>query len=107
MDVFCASVGSGGQFVGSSRYLKSKNPNIKCYAVEPVNAAILKTGKVKTGKHIIQGTGYSIVPPKFDPKICDGVITVSDKKCRAMTKALSRLEGCYVGYSAGANVFAT
>ena len=87
VDIFCASVGSGGQFVGTSRYLKSKNPNIKCYAVEPENAAMLSTGKlVETGKHIIQGTGYGIVPPKFDYDICDGIITVSDEDCRRTTK---------------------
>ena len=106
VDYFCASVGSGGQFVGASRYLKSKNPNIKCFGVEPLNAAILSTGTVTTGKHIIQGTGYSIVPPKFDREVCDGIITVSDKDCRKTTKALSAKEGCYVGYSAGANVWA-
>lgn len=53
VDAFCASVGSGGQFVGASRFLKSKNPNIKCFAVEPENAAMLSTNTVTTGKHII------------------------------------------------------
>lgn len=87
VDAFCASVGSGGQFVGASRYLKSMNPNVKCYAVEPENAAMLSTGSINDGgKHIIQGTGYSIVPPKFDYSICDGIITVSDKDCRKTTK---------------------
>jgi cysteine synthase len=106
VDAFCASVGSAGQFVGASRYLKKKNPDIKCFAVEPENAAILSTGEVTSGKHIIQGTGYSIVPPKFDFDICDGIITVSDKDCRHMTQQVSRKEGCYTGYSGGANVWA-
>jgi len=107
VDIFVASIGSGGQFVGASRYLKRKNPNIKCYGVEPKNAAILSTGKVTgTGAHIIQGTGYGIVPPKFDPEICEDIIRVSDKDCRETTLALSQKEGTYVGYSAGANVFA-
>src|SRR5690554_270855 len=56
LDGFVASIGSGGTFIGTSRYLKSKNPAIKCIAVEPENAAILKTGKVKDPQHIIQGT---------------------------------------------------
>ena len=47
------------------------------------------------------------MPPKFDYDICDGIITVSDKDCRRTTKELSAKEGCYVGYSAGANVFAS
>jgi len=58
--------------------------------VEPQNAAILSTGKV-TGKgaHIIQGTGYGIIPPKFDRTICDGIIKVSDSDCRKTTLELS------------------
>jgi len=43
---------------------------------------MLSTGQVITGKHIIQGTGYSIVPPKFDYSVCDGIIAVSDKNVR-------------------------
>jgi cysteine synthase A len=90
VDIFLAAVGSGGQFVGASRFLKRMNPKIKCYAVEPLNAAILSTGKVKgKGAHIIQGCGYGILPPKFDRKICDGIITVSDKECKKTTLALS------------------
>ena len=85
-----ASIGSGGQFVGASRYLKSVNPNIKCYGVEPKNAAILSSGKVTgNGAHIIQGTGYGIIPPKFDRTVCDGIIKVSDKDCRRTTLSLS------------------
>ena len=83
------------------------NPKIKCYAVEPYNAAVLSEEElVDMGKHIIQGTGYSIVPPKFDYSICDGIIRIKDKDCRKSTIALSQKEGCYVGYSAGANVLA-
>lgn len=53
VDIFVTAVGSGGTFVGVSSYLKEQNPNIKCYAVEPYNAAILSTGKVISGDHIV------------------------------------------------------
>lgn len=90
VDAWVASVGSGGQFVGVSRYLKKMNPKIKCYAVEPYNAAVLSEEElVDMGKHIIQGTGYSIVPPKFDYSICDGIIRIKDDDCRRSTIALS------------------
>jgi cysteine synthase A len=35
MTAFVAAVGTGGTFVGCSRYLKQQNSNISCVAVEP------------------------------------------------------------------------
>ena len=106
IEAFVASIGSGGTFVGASRFLKSQNRNIKCIAAEPENAAILKTGIVKSTRHIIQGTGYSAVPPHWDSDLADDIITVTDEQVREMTKKLSREQGLYVGYSSGANVAA-
>lgn len=103
---FVASVGSGGTFIGTSRFLKGKNKNIRCVAVEPENAAILKTGKIKTGRHIIQGTGYSLIPPHWDENLVDDILTVDDDEVRKMTLRLSRNMGLFVGYSSGANVAA-
>jgi len=107
VDVFIASIGSGGTFIGTSKFLKSKNSNIKCIAVEPKNAAILKTGKIIDPKHIIQGTGYSLVPPQWEPDLVDDIITVSDEEVNNMTKMIAQKQGLYVGYSAGANVAAS
>jgi len=47
-------------------YLKEQNKNIFCAAVEPEHAAILKKGYVNNPKHIIQGTGYSLIPPALE-----------------------------------------
>jgi len=107
IDAFIASIGSGGTFIGSSKYLKEQNPLIKCIAVEPEKAAILKNGKVKNPKHIIQGTGYSLIPPHWDSELADEIITVSDEEVMAMTKRLSYEQGLFVGYSSGANVLAS
>ena len=104
IEVFIASVGSGGTFIGTSKYLKSKNKNIKCIAVEPENASILKTGQIINPKHIIQGTGYSLIPPLWESDLADGIITVTDKEVEEMTRRLSSEQGLYVGYSSGANV---
>jgi len=107
VDAFVAAVGSGGTFVGTSKFLKSKNKSIKCIAVEPENAAILKNGTVKSSKHIIQGTGYSSVPPQWEKELADEIITVTDEDVRKMTKKVSQEQGLFVGYSAGANVVAS
>jgi cysteine synthase A len=107
MNAFVAIIGTGGTFIGISKFLKSKNENIQCIAVEPENAAILKTGVVKSSKHIIQGTGYSLVPPHWDKNLADDIITVTDEEVREMTKRLSEKQGLFVGYSSGANVIAS
>jgi len=106
IDVFMVSIGTGGTFIGTAAYLKSVNPNIKCIAIEPEKAAILKTGKVDDPKHIIQGTAYGLIPPHWDHSLVDDFITVSDEEVLNMKKRLSSDQGLYVGYSAGANVLA-
>ena len=107
VDAFVASIGSGGTFLGTSKYLKEINKNVYCIAVEPENAAIIKTGKVINPKHIIQGTGYSLIPPHWDEELCDEIITVNDNEVENMTKRLASEEGLFVGFSAGANVAAS
>ncbi len=107
IEVFVSVIGSGGTFIGISKFLKKRNRNIKCIAVEPENAAILKTGKVKNPRHIIQGVGYGLVPPHWDSSLADDIITVSDAETEEMTGKLSRQLGLYTGYSSGANVAAS
>jgi cysteine synthase A len=106
IEAFVAAVGSGGTFTGTSSYLKTRSPGIRCVAVEPENASILKTGKINNSKHIIQGTGYGFVPPHWDPLLADDIVLVSDSEVREMTIRLSRDQGLFVGYSSGANVVA-
>jgi len=106
IEAFVAVVGTGGTFVGTSKFLKEKNPNVKCIAVEPENTAILKKGTIKSPKHIIQGTGYGFVPPHWEKELADEIITVTDEEVGEMTSKLSREQGLFVGFSAGANVAA-
>lgn len=106
IDAFLASIGTGAAFIGTSRYLKEQNKNIFCAAVEPEKAAILKKGYVENPKHIIQGTGYCLVPPLWDANIADEIITVTDEEVKRQTRLLAEKEGLYVGYSSGANVCA-
>lgn len=106
IDAFVTSVGSGGTFLGTSQFLKSKDYNIKCIAVEPEKAAILKTGKVEDPKHIVQGIGYSLIPPHWNKDLVDEIITVSDFEVEEMTKRVSFEQGLFVGYSSGANIVA-
>ncbi len=106
IDAFVTSVGTGGTFLGISKYLKEKKPAIKCIAVEPENAAIIKTGQVKHPRHIVQGTGYGLIPPHWDNNLVDEVVTVTDDEVKEMTLRLWQEQGLFTGYSTGANAVA-
>jgi cysteine synthase A len=106
LSAFIAIVGSGGTFIGTSEFMKSVSQKIKCLAVEPENAAIIKTGRIKNPRHIIQGTGYGYVPPQWDSSIVDDVITVNDEEVAETKEMLGKVEGLFVGFSSGANVAA-
>lgn len=106
LTAFIAIIGTGGTFIGTSRYLKSRSTSIKCIAVEPRDAAFIKTGRVINPKHIIQGTGYGFIPPQWDNSVVDDIITVSDEDAFRTKELLGKTEGLFVGFSSGANVAA-
>ncbi|MEK6543864.1 MAG: cysteine synthase family protein [Elusimicrobiota bacterium] len=106
MDAFVACVGSAGSFIGVARFLKQQNPGILCVAVEPEGAQILAGKTVVKATHIIQGTGYGLIPAHWDPALADAYLAVSDEEVLRTTAELARQEGLFVGYSAGANVCA-
>lgn len=106
VDAFVAAVGSGGTFIGTSRFLKRENPQIVCVAVEPEGADILAGNPLAKSTHIIQGIGYGIIPPHWDPKLVDIFIAVSDHEAEEYRKLLAVKEGVYIGFSSAANVCA-
>lgn len=105
IDVFVAGVGTSGTAMGVSLGLKDKNSGIKVYVVEPANSAVIRGES--PGYHRLQGIGEGFVPDLLEHERYDGIITVSDDEAKATTCRLSRLEGIFAGYSAGANVFAS
>lgn len=106
LDAFVAMVGSGGTFVGTSRFLKKKNGSVICAAVEPKGAAILAGKGVTDTKHVMQGAGYSLVPPLWDASLADCFLEVSNEEAIETKRRLGIEQGLYVGYSAAANVCA-
>ncbi len=100
VDIFLATVGTGGTLSGTARYLKEKNPNIKVIAVEPAASPLLSGGQA--GPHKIQGIGANFIPDNLDRSIYDEVITVSDEDALATSRQLAKTEGVLVGISSGA-----
>ena len=105
VDIFVAGVGTGGTLTVIGAYLKSKNPDIKVVAVEPVSSAVLSTGVA--GVHQIQGIGAGFVPKVLNTEIYDEIIAVSDEKAFETSRLLGKTEGILVGISSGAAVFAS
>ncbi|MBO9398855.1 cysteine synthase family protein [Shimia sp. R9_2] len=105
IDAFCDFVGSGGTLAGTSKFLRSKNSNIKCYPIEPQGAAVIAGQDVLKPDHPIQGGGYVMADLDFlrDLK-WDGFLQVDGDTARQTVRDLARLEGIFAGFSAGANV---
>ena len=100
VDAFIAGVGTGGTVSGVGKFLKSKNPDIKIFAVEPETSPVLSKGTA--GAHKIQGIGAGFVPETLDTKIYDEVIPISNEDAFEFGRKFARTEGILVGISAGA-----
>ena len=106
VSAFVAIVGTGGTFLGVSRFLKQRDAVIQCLAVEPEGAQALAGRPITDPGHRLQGAGYATIPPAWDPELCDGTIPIADDDAVRVARDLAQHEGILAGFSAGANVAA-
>lgn len=101
-DAFVSSVGTGGTLTGVGRALRSKNPNVELYAVEPEEAQVLSDGSKE--KHGIPGMAPGFIPPVLDVSLYNGVVRITTQEAVDMTIRLAKEEGLLLGTSSGAAV---
>lgn len=104
VNCFVAGIGTGGTITGVGEYLKSKNPEIKVIAVEPMGSPVLSEGKA--GPHKIQGIGAGFVPDTLNTGVYDEIIKVDNEDAFVTGREVAKEEGLLVGISSGAALWA-
>jgi cysteine synthase A len=101
-DAFVAGVGTGGTIMGVGAYLRSVNPDVKIYPLEPANSPTMSTGH-KVGKHRIQGISDEFIPSIVKLDKLNDIVQVDDGDSIIMAQHLARTLGLGVGISSGGN----
>ncbi len=94
---FAATLGTSGTFMGTARYLKSRDPRIQCVSLQPDSPF-----------HGLEGTKHmesAIVPPIYDPSLADLDLGVPTEESIELVRRLAREEGILCGISSGAAVW--
>jgi cysteine synthase len=104
IDVFVATVGTGGTITGCGERLKERNPDLHVVAIEPASSPVLSGGK--PGPHKIDGIGPGFVPEVLNRDVIDEIVVVEDEDAIETARLCARREGVNAGISAGAAVWA-
>ena len=95
VDYFVTGMGTTGTLMGTGKFLREKNKNVKIIGIEP------------TPHHTIQGLknmSESIVPAIYKRDKLDDVMIMEDDEAYEMTRRLAAEEGIFAGISSGAAV---
>jgi cystathionine beta-synthase len=95
---FVAGVGTAGTIVGTARYLKEQNADVRVIGADP--AGSIYSGDTP-GAYKVEGIGTDHLPENWDPSVVDEVIRVDDRTSFRLAQRLTREEGIFAGGSAG------
>ena len=94
---FVSSMGTTGTIMGTSRFLKEKNPKVQIVGVQP------SPGSQIPG---IRAWPKEYLPKIYDATRVDRVLEVSQAEAEDMTRRLAREEGIFCGISSGGSTLA-
>jgi cysteine synthase B len=92
---FVSAMGTTGTIMGTSTFLKEKNPSIQIVGAQPADNAKIPG---------IRKWPLAYLPKIFDRKKVDQIIDVTEEEARIMTKRLAKEEGIFAGMSSGGSV---
>ena len=104
VDAFVHVVSTVHSIHGVTKALWKHDENIKIFAVEPEESAVL-SGR-PSGSHKIEGIGIGFIPPLWQPEMVNEILTVSTEEAMSMARRLAKEEGIFAGTSTGANIVA-
>ena len=102
IDMFCASVGTGGALMGAWQGLIRAETAAEVVAFEPAQSPFLTTGR--GGAHKVEGVGVGFEPPFLDRTVLSDIRTIDQDLGFAMCRRLAKEEGIFCGASTGLNV---
>lgn len=94
---FVSSMGTTGTIMGTSRYLKERNPDIRIVGCQPTDGASIPG---------IRKWPVEYLPKIFERERVDEVIEVSEEDATRTTRRLAREEGVFAGMSSGGAAYA-
>jgi cysteine synthase B len=94
---FVSAMGTTGTIMGTSRFLKEKNPNIQIVGVQPEDGARIPG---------IRRWPKEYLPKIFEPARVDRIIDVTQELAEKTTIELGTKEGIFAGISSGGAVAA-
>ncbi len=94
---FVSSMGTTGTIMGTSRFLKERNPEIQVIGVHPKEGASIPG---------IRRWTQAYLPEIYDAHRVDRVLEVSQEEAEVMTRRLAAEEGIFCGISSGGAVAA-
>lgn len=94
---FVSSMGTTGTIMGTSRYLKERNPAIRVIGLQPAEGASIPG---------IRRWPEAYLPSIFDKSRVDETVSMSQQEAEHIMRELARREGIFCGVSSGATVAA-
>ncbi|RUS48957.1 PLP-dependent cysteine synthase family protein [Cohnella sp. AR92] len=110
VDIFVATIGTGGTVSGAGAFLKSRNPNIRIVGVEPAKASIATPANPDiveiTGVHRFSDAGEARTPANVHTHVIDEYIEVETSQAYEAARKVAKSDGILVGTSSGAAIWA-